>query len=87
MKKQITALLFLFFSSDANRQNISIVLSDTFPDGNQISKIFKKPVHEDRREQNLGGESREWELMCANEREKDRDGALYSIIWFYMDTL
>lgn len=28
---------------------ISIVLPDTFPDGNPISKIFKKPVHEEKR--------------------------------------
>lgn len=53
-----------------------------------LQKKKKKPVHEDKREQNLGGESREWELMCANERDREiekereekRRRALYSII-------
>ncbi len=27
------------------------------------------------REQNLGGESRQWELVCKRERQRDRDRA------------
>lgn len=60
--------------SDANRMTISIVLLDTFTDGDQISKSFffliqKKPVHEEEKGENLGGVSSKWEMICASERD------------------
>lgn len=58
MEKQITTLLF-FFSLTQIERTFQLFCLTHFLMGTRISKIFKKPVREDKREWNLGGESSE----------------------------